>query len=159
MRTVSGPGVPIWSVAFLSDGRSLLAGGGDGIIRRWDTATGRPLDHPDGLRDDPLAAYAGDPGARVFRACAACHTLTGNETNRAGPSLHGIFGRRIATLPGYDYSQALKHLDIIWPPVTLAKLFEIGPAAYTPGTKMPEQRITSPDDRKALVEFLEHASR
>ena len=36
----------------------------------------------------------------------------------------------------------------------LAKLFEVGPTIYTPGTKMPEQRITDPDDRRALVEWL-----
>jgi cytochrome c2 len=33
-----------------------------------------------------------------------------------------------------------------------------GPARYTPGTKMPEQRITAPEDREALVEFLEKAT-
>jgi len=42
----------------------------------------------------------------------------------------------------------------VWTPETVAKMFEIGPAAYTPGTKMPEQTIGSADDRKALVDFL-----
>jgi cytochrome c len=37
-------------------------------------------------------------------------------------------------------------------------LFEIGPAAYTPGTKMPEQRINSAEERNALVEFLKKAT-
>jgi cytochrome c len=46
----------------------------------------------------------------------------------------------------------------VWSPETVAKLFEIGPAAYTPGTKMPEQRIGSPEDRAALVKFLEKAT-
>jgi len=41
----------------------------------------------------------------------------------------------------------------------VAKLFEVGPATYTPGTKMPEQRIGSPEDRTALVKFLEQATR
>jgi len=50
----------------------------------------------------------------------------------AGPTLDGIFGRRIATLPGYRFSEALKKLDIVWTPVTVAKLFEVGPATYTP---------------------------
>ena len=63
------------------------------------------------------------------------------------------------SLPGYNYSEALKHLDIVWTPETLAELFEIGPARYTPGTKMPEQRIDSRDDRDALVRFLEQATR
>ena len=41
----------------------------------------------------------------------------------------------------------------------LAKLVEIGPTRYTLGTKMPEQRIDSRDDRDALVRFLERATR
>jgi cytochrome c len=45
-------------------------------------------------------------------------------------------------------------MDIVWTPETVAKLFEVGPAAYTPGTKMQEQRITSAEDREALVRFL-----
>jgi cytochrome c len=89
----------------------------------------------------------------------ACHTLKDNEANRAGPSLHGLFGRRIASLPGYNYSEALRHLAIVWTPETVARLFEIGPAYYTPGTKMPEQRISAPEDREALVKFLEKATR
>ena len=113
----------------------------------------------DGRAEDPLAAYAGDPGAEIYRACVACHTLSPDEGNRAGPTLAGIFGRRIATLPGYNFSDALKKLDIVWTPETVAKLFEVGPAAYTPGTKMPEQRIGSAEDRKALTDFLGKATK
>jgi cytochrome c len=109
--------------------------------------------------DDPLAAYAGDPGADVFRACIACHVLRPDQGNRAGPTLAGIFGRRIATLPGYNFSAALRALDIVWTPETVSKLFEIGPTALTPGTKMPEQRIGSAGDRAALVEFLKKATK
>jgi cytochrome c len=112
-----------------------------------------------GAVDDPLAQYAGDRGAEVFRACVACHTLTPDEGNRAGPTLAGIFGRRIATLPGYNFSPALKRLDIVWTPATVSRLFEIGPMAYTPGTKMPEQKIGSAEDRKALVDFLAKAAK
>jgi cytochrome c len=158
-HVVTGSGAPIWAVAFLPDSRTLLAGGGDRTIRRWDAETGEPLDAPGSAPEDPLAAFAGELGARVFRACVACHALAPDQGNRAGPSLHGIFGRRIVSLPGYNYSEALKHLDIVWTPETLAELFEIGPARYTPGTKMPEQRIDSRDDRDALVRFLEQATR
>jgi len=158
-RALAVPGPPVWSAAFLPDNRTLLTGGADRVIRRWDSETGDPVgDVASGGADDPLAAYAGDPGAQVFRACVACHTLKPDEGNRAGPTLHGIFGRRIATLPGYNFSEALKHLDIVWNPETVSKLFEIGPAAYTPGTKMPDQRINALEDRDALVKFLAKAT-
>lgn len=154
-NTLIGPGLPVWSVAFFPDSRTLLTGGTDRMIRRWDAVRGEPIDRlVVGAPDDPLAQYAGDPGAQVFRACVACHTLSPDEGNKAGPTLAGIFGRRIATLPGYNFSPALKKLDIVWSPETVSKLFEIGPAHYTPGTKMPEQIIGSAEERKALVEFL-----
>jgi cytochrome c len=159
MRTLVGPGLPVWSVAFLPDSRTLLTGGADAALRRWDAATGHPIGTVTDRLDDPLAAFAGDPGAEVFRACVACHTLKPAERSRAGPTLAGLFGRRIATLPGYNFSPTLKNLDIVWTPETVSKLFELGPAAYTPGTKMPEQRITSAEDRLALVKFLERATK
>jgi cytochrome c len=154
-RTLVGPGLPVWSVAFMPDNHTLLTGGTDRVVRRWNAATGDHLGPVAmGTAEDPLAQYAGERGAEVYRACVACHTLTPDEGNRAGPTLAGIFGRRIATLPGYRFSDALKKLDIVWTPETVAKLFEIGPAAMTPGTKMPEQTIGSAEDRDALVKFL-----
>lgn len=160
IHTLVGPGLPVWSAVFLPDSRTLLTGGTDRLIRRWNAATGEPMDSVvAGGPSDPLAAYNGDRGAEVFRACVACHTLSPKEGNKAGPTLAGIFGRRIATLPGYNFSPALKKLDIVWTPETVAKLFEVGPMTYTPGTKMPEQKITSAEDRKALVEFLAKATK
>jgi cytochrome c len=160
VRTLIGPGLPVWSAVFLPDNRTLLTGGTDRMIRRWDAVTGEPIGGVAvGGADDALAAYAGDHGAEVFRACVACHTLRADAIGRAGPTLAGIFGRKIATLPGYRYSEALKKLDIVWTPETVAKLFEVGPATYTPGTKMPEQTIGSAEDRQALVKFLEKATR
>lgn len=158
-RRLVGPGLPVWSVAFMPDSSTLLTGGADNMIRRWNSLTGEPLgatiqESPNGIS----TAYAGDRGAEVFRACVACHTLSPDQGNKAGPTLSGIFGRRIATLPGYNYSEPLKKLDIVWTPETVSKLFEIGPAAYTPGTKMPEQIIGSDEDRKALVQFLERTT-
>ncbi len=144
----------------MPDSSTLLTGGADNMIRRWNALTGDPIgatfqESP----NDTLATYAGDRGAEIFRACVACHTLSPDQGNKAGPTLSGIFGRRIATLPGYNFSEPLKKLDIVWTPETVSKLFEIGPAAYTPGTKMPEQVISSDQDRKALVLFLERATK
>lgn len=160
VRMLIVPAPPVWSVAFLPDGRTLLTGGADHLIRRWDTATGEQIGGVTaGGPADPLAIYAGDPGAEVFRACVACHALKPDEGNRAGPTLAGLMGRRIATLPGYNFSPALKALDIVWTPETVSKLFEFGPATFTPGTKMPEQKIGSAEDRAALVMFLEKATK
>ena len=160
LRTLVGPGLPVWSVAFLPGGQTLLTGGTDRVIRRWNASTGDPIGSVAlGGADDPLATYAGDHGAEVFRACVACHTLSADAGNRAGPTLKGLFGRRIASVPGYNYSVPLKQLDIIWTPETVSKLFELGPATYTPGTKMPEQRISSADDREALVKFLQKVTK
>lgn len=156
---IVGPGLPVWSVAFSRDGRVLYTGGADRAVRRWDAATGKPAGGdiaeagPDETVKDP------HPGARVFRACKACHGLTASDSNRAGPTLHGIMGRRIAQVPGYPYSDALKRLDIEWSKETIARLFEVGPNAYLPGTKMPEQTISSAEDRKALVDWLAERSR
>ena len=155
---ILGPGLPIWSLAFSRDGAGLFSGGADRAVRRWDTATGRPVGGAISPQSEVLQAAASEPGAKVFRACVACHGVTADDVGRAGPSLHGVFGRRIGTAAGYVYSEALKAMDIVWSADTIAKLFEIGPNAYTPGTKMPEQRITDPADRKALVEWLARAS-
>jgi len=155
MQTLVGPGLPVWSVAFLPDNATLLTGGTDAFIRRWNAVTGEPIDSTlVGAPEDPLKQYAGDNGADVFRACVACHTLKPDEGQKAGPTLWHIFGRRIATLPGYNFSPSLKKLDIVWSKETVAKLFAVGPAHYTPGTKMPEQTIGADADRKALVDFL-----
>jgi cytochrome c len=159
MRTLVGPRSPVWSVVFMPDNVTLLTGGGDVTIRRWNARTGEEIGSSlQGTPSDPLAAYAGDHGAEIFRACVACHTLSENEGQRAGPSLAGLYGRKIASLPGYRFSDALKRLDIVWTPETVSKLFDLGPNVYTPGTKMPEQRIGSAEDRKALTEFLGRAT-
>jgi cytochrome c len=155
LRILVGPGLPVWAVAFMRDSKTLVSGGNDRLVRRWNAESGEHIGEV-AMRgpDNILSAFEGDRGAEIYKACVACHTLSPDEGNRAGPTLHRIFGRRIATLPGYQFSGALKKMDIVWTPETVSKLFEVGPAAYTPGTKMPEQKIVSEEDRKALIEFL-----
>jgi cytochrome c len=158
-RTLVGPRGAVWSLAFRPDADELLAGGSDGVVRRWNAATGERLGGDTGRAAlDPLVAYAGDPGAEVFRACVACHTLGPDEGVRAGPSLYRLMGRRIGSLPDYAYSAAFDRHDIIWTPGTVARMFEIGPQAFVPGTKMPEQKVVRAEDRAALVRFLERAT-
>lgn len=155
LHVLEGPGLPVWSVAFSADGTRIVTGGADRRVRLWDAATGRHIGAVAPAEDsDPAQRLAGHPGAAVWRACQACHTLTEDGGNRAGPSLHNLFGRRIATVAGYDYSPALRGLDIVWTPETLGRLFDIGPNAFLPGTKMPEQRLGE-DERAALADFLQ----
>jgi cytochrome c len=164
VRRLGERGTPAWSVAFTPDGRQVLAGGGDGVIRRWNVADGAAVAsaEPAPAQDTPAGASpdiaADERGVRVFRACVACHSLTRDGGNRAGPTLHGVFGRRIATVPGYNYSEALRRMEIIWTPETVSRLFEVGPNTYTPGTKMPEQVIGNAEDRAALIRYLERVA-
>jgi cytochrome c len=158
--TLNGPGLPVWSLTFTPDGRQVLTGGGDRIVRRWDARNGEHLGPVVIARPaDVFAGLDSSRGAQVFKACAACHTLSPDAENRAGPTLYGVIGRRIGTAPGYRYSPGFANQDITWSKETIAKLFELGPATYTPGTKMPEQTLGSPEDRTALVEFIENAGR
>ena len=147
---IMGSTGPVWALAMHGD--ALFSAGGDGIIRRWSAQDGTAVG------DDTLpmsdAAPDDSRGAQVYRACAVCHSLSPDDHSRAGPSLHGIFGRRIASVKGYAFSPALTGMDIVWTPETVAELFTLGPDAYTPGSRMPDQRVTDPTDRQALVEFL-----
>ena len=143
-----GPGLPVWSLAFRPDGRRApdrrqpTGSCGAGTCgQRRAYRRGRDAERP----DDFLAGFTGERGAELFQACAACHTLTPDGGNRAGPTLHGVFGRRIATAPGYNYSEALKKLDIVWNAETIAKLFEVGPARYTrPAPRCPSSSSPTP---------------
>jgi cytochrome c len=159
IRTLETSGVEVWSLAFTAGGKTLLAGGADNLVREWNVETGARLGAAVAGKTDPMARYADNPDAEAFRACVACHTLDPNDGNRAGPTLHGIFGRKIASVPGYHYSPAFRKMDIVWTPETVSKLFELGPNTYTPGTKMPEQTISNAEDRAALIRFLQAETR
>ncbi|MFU8897277.1 MAG: c-type cytochrome [Roseinatronobacter sp.] len=145
---------PVWALAL--DGQQVFTSGNDGAIRRWSLADGSALG---GAPAEVAQEYTDDSrGAEIWRSCAVCHSLSPDDHRRAGPSLHGIFGTPIASQTGYDYSPALRDLDIVWTKRTVAELFEYGPEAYTPGSRMPEQRIGDSADRQALVEFLDRAA-
>ena len=158
-HTLEGPGLPVWSAVFAPDGRSLWTGGADRRVRRWDAATGRPVGPLGGEAAEAVPAGADAHGARVWRACAACHALTAEGGNMAGPHLHGLFGRRMGSVAGYEYSERLARGDITWTRETVAELFTRGPDEMTPGTKMPIQRVGNAEDLRALLDFLEAATR
>jgi cytochrome c len=158
-HTLEGPGLPVWSATFSADGRSLWTGGADRRVRRWDAASGQPVGPLGGEVEAMIPAGADPHGARVWRACSACHSLTPEGGNMAGPHLHGLFGRRMGGVPGYEYSARLARGDITWTRETVADLFRRGPDEVTPGTKMPVQRVDNEEDLRALLDFLESATR
>jgi len=159
LHTLEGPGLPVWSVAFTPDGRLLWTGGADRQVRRWNALSGRAIGPIAAPATSELPQGLDAHGAQVFRACSACHALTPDAGPMAGPHLHGIFGRRMGTLPGYAYSERLARGDIIWDATTIGDLFTRGPDVVTPGTKMPVQRVDNADDLAALLRFLERATR
>src|SRR5213075_2837821 len=106
---------------------------------------------------EPVLSTAGAPidrGARLFRKCSACHELSAATGGKAGPTLHGLFGRKAGEVPGYAYSPALKASGLVWTDDTIDRLFALGPETVVPGSKMPLQRMPDPKDRAELIDFL-----
>jgi len=147
---------PVWALDFSPDGRRIYAGGIGDVAYSWPVAL---LDAvaPAGTAE---RSFLRDPaempnGERQFmRKCSICHALTPPPSRKAGPSLHGIFGRRAGAVAGYPYSPVLAGSDIIWSQDTIDRLFELGPDHFIPGSKMPMQRIAGQDDRRDLIEYL-----
>ena len=104
------------------------------------------------------ATAAGDPerGAQVFRACAACHSLEPGR-HLTGPSLGNIFGRKAATVPGFErYSEALEESGIVWNEKNLDAWLR-DPQALVPGNTMTFPGIRNPQARADLIAFLKRA--
>ncbi|GGH30891.1 cytochrome c [Cribrihabitans marinus] len=151
---------PVWALAFSPDGANLHAGGIDDTLYSW------PMDGLDGAEKMASAqpSFLRDPeemdnGERQFaRKCSICHSLTPDGQRRAGPTLHGVFGRQAGTVPGYLYSERLDGSDIVWSERTIDALFDLGPDHYIPGTKMPMQRIVRAQDRADLIAYMRRAT-
>ncbi len=88
----------------------------------------------------------------VFAQCASCHSTEPGKTV-FGPSLHGVGGRKAGSLPGYDYSPALKKAKITWNAASLDRWLA-SPQKAVPGTRMPFGGIQDPAARRALVTYL-----
>ena len=105
-RTLVGPGLPVWSVAFFPDNRTLLTGGADRMIRRWDAVTRRADRLGRGRRAGGSARRLCRRSRRrgVPRLRRLPHAVARRGQQGRARRLAGIFGRRIATLPGYNFS-------------------------------------------------------
>ncbi|MEL6288428.1 MAG: c-type cytochrome [Pseudomonadota bacterium] len=159
LDAMRNPYGPVWALAFHNAG-ALYHAGLDDVVHRWQFA---PRDRPrPRTAPFPRRFQVGAEvslGERQFaRKCSVCHTLGEDGRNRAGPTLHKLFGRKIGTVSGYPYSPALANGTLVWSPKTLRELFTLGPEHVTPGTKMPLQRITDPEKITALIAYLEVAT-
>jgi cytochrome c len=97
---------------------------------------------------------AGDPaaGQKVFAThCATCHATEAGQ-NKIGPSLAGIVGSKAGTVPGFNFSPAMKNTDITWDDAELDK-FLANPTGDVHGTKM-FVNLPGENDRQNVIAYL-----
>jgi cytochrome c len=102
-----------------------------------------------------LASAAGDAarGEAIYSRCAACHSLA---RDRTGPRHCGLFGRRAGSVPGFDYSAAMRRSGIVWDARSLDR-FLADPLATVPGTTMGYAGVKDAQERTDLVAYLRRA--
>ena len=92
-------------------------------------------------------------GQAVYERCLACHALA---YDRTGPRHCGLFGRRAGSVPGFAYSEAMKHSRIVWDEKTL-NLFLADPMKTVPGTSMGYAGVKDRQERSDLIAYLKQA--
>lgn len=105
----------------------------------------------------PLASLraAGDheAGADVFDAyCSDCHSVSPKGTNRKGPTLYRVMGRRAGTVPGFAYSQGMAKSGIAWNPQNLNAYLQNPRGMFADG-KM-KKGLPRPEDRANVIAYL-----
>ncbi|MGA2552536.1 MAG: c-type cytochrome [Burkholderiaceae bacterium] len=111
---------------------------------------------PLALLAQPVCAEGdADRGQTLYESrCIACHSL---DANRVGPLHRGVFGRRAGSVPGFDYSLALRNANVVWNDETL-NAWLMGPEAFLPGQNM-NYTVPEEKDRADLIAFLKRESR
>ena len=152
---------PVWALVFSPGGDRIFAGGLDDVVYAWPVSLLDEFDPAEGQERSFLRDISAMPnGERQFmRKCSICHALEAGTSRKAGPTLHGVFGRQAGTIPEYRYSETLDQSGIIWGEYTIDALFDEGPDHYIPGSKMPMQVIAKPQDRADLIAFLRAATK
>jgi cytochrome c oxidase assembly protein Cox11 len=114
----------------------------------------KPKNASDLSRFLPDAAPDPDHGKQLFvEQCSACHAL---DSNKYGPALGGVIGRRIGSAAGYSYSQALEAASFVWSINNLDRWLT-DPQKLVPGTKMPV-RVLERTSRRDIISYLQRES-
>ena len=96
-------------------------------------------------------------GEKVFKKCAACHSIIKGGKNAIGPALYNVVGRKVGAIEGYKYSKALMSYDKNW---TFEELngFLKKPSKYIKGTKMAYAGLRKESDRASVIKYLNENS-
>ena len=96
-------------------------------------------------------------GEKVFKKCAACHSIVKGGKNNIGPALYNVVGRKIGVVNDYKYSKALSGYGKVW---TFEELngYLIKPAKWIKGTKMAFAGLRKEKDRASVILYLNQNS-
>ncbi len=96
-------------------------------------------------------------GEKIFKKCAACHSIIKGGKHKIGPALYNVVGRKIGGVNDYKYSKALLAYDKKW---TFEELngFLIKPAKWIKGTKMAYAGLRKEKDRASVIKYLNQNS-
>ena len=96
-------------------------------------------------------------GEKVFKKCAACHSIVKGGKNNIGPALYNVVGRKIGVVSDYKYSKALSEYGKEW---TFEELngYLVKPAKWIKGTKMAFAGLRKEKDRASVILYLNQNS-
>ena len=100
-----------------------------------------------------FASTNADEGAKVFKKCAACHSIAEGGKNKIGPALWGVLGRQAGTLADYKYSKAMATHGKTWSFEEMNG-FLIKPKDWIKGTKMSYAGLKSEKERAAVILYM-----
>ena len=92
-------------------------------------------------------------GAKIFKKCAACHSIAEGGQNKIGPALWGVLGRQAGSLPDYKYSKAMATYGKKWS-IEEMNGFLIKPKEWIKGTKMSYAGLKNEKERAALILYM-----
>lgn len=100
-----------------------------------------------------LAAADVEKGAKVSKACAACHSFEKGGAAKQGPNLWNIVNHDIGASAGFEYSDGMKNLAGNWDYAHLNQ-FLTKPKKLIADTKMNYAGLKKPEDRAAIIAWL-----